>query len=125
MRFLNKYLVVALFVIGLLVGGGVVVDSRCAAAEVCPVCHKEHPDGKRCEKTVCPQCGKTHDGKCASVREARGGKGATFKAAFTGAQAARVGNLTAGLSIIQSQAANMVSRNFTPYTYQYRGGYRQ
>ena len=120
MRFLNRYLVVALFVVGLMSGGGFMIDSCCSAATVCPECKKEHEG--RCAKRVCPDCGKVHESRF-SCKQA-GGKAATFKAAFTGAGASRVGNLTAGLSVIQSQAANMVSVNFTPYTYQYRGGYR-
>ena len=112
MRFLNKYLVVALFVVGLILSSGFVIDSRCSAAPVCPECKKEHEG--RCAMHVCPKCGIAHEGRCA-------GKAATFKAAFTGAGASRVGSLTSGLSIIQSQAANMVSNNFTPYTYGYRG----
>lgn len=128
MRFLNRYLVVAMFVVGLMSSGGFMIDSRCSAATVCPECKKEHEG--RCASHYCAQCGKTHEDKCAQSRQsqergkAAGGKAATFKAAFTGPGSSRVGNLTAGLSVIQSQAANMVSRNFTPYTYQYRGGYR-
>lgn len=123
MRFLNRYLVVALFVVGLMSGGGFVIDSSCLAAHKCSECGETHEG--RCVKHLCPECGKTHEGRCAAVKQPQArGKAATFKAAFTGAGASRVGNLTAGLSVIQSQAANMVSRNFTPYTYQYRGGYR-
>lgn len=121
MRFLNRYLVVALFVVGLMSGGGFVIDSSCLAATVCPECKKEHEG--RCAKHVCPDCGKVHDSRfsCKEAARQAGGKAATFKAAFTGAGASRVGSLTSGLSIIQSQAANMVSTNFTPYSYGYRG----
>ncbi|MBF8275985.1 MAG: hypothetical protein HW390_1058 [Candidatus Brocadiaceae bacterium] len=118
MRFLNKYLVVALFVVGLISSSGFVIDSRCSAATVCPECKKEHEG--RCAKHVCTKCGITHEGRCAPSTQARG-KAATFKAAFTGAGASRVGSLTSGLSLIQSQAANMVSSNFTPYSYGYNG----
>ncbi len=136
MRFLSRYLVVALFVVGLLVGGGLVVGRSCSAASVkCQSCDRVHDSKMSCKDAAhsrkCQDCDRVHHSKMSCKEAARqsqeggkaaGGKAATFKAAFVGASAARVGNLTAGLSVIQSQAANMVSRNFTPYNY--NSGYR-
>lgn len=132
MRFLNRYLVVALFVVAFMASGSFIIDSGCSAAmKKCQACKNVHDDQIDCKDgrvKLCPGCKRVHDSRinckeAARIAEGRGeaggGKGATFKAAFVGAGASRVGNLTAGLSVIQSQAANMVSRNFTPYTYQY------
>ena len=141
MRFLNRYLVVALFVVGLMSSGGFMVSGNCfAAMKKCQTCRNVHDDQIGCKDErvkLCTECKRVHDSRINCKEAARlsqsgakqeaggGGKAATFKVAFTGAGASRVGNLTAGLSVIQSQAANMMSKsNFGPSNYNYNyGGY--
>lgn len=138
MRYLNRYLVLALFVVAVVSSSSFINDNSCLAAmKKCQACKNVHDSQIGCKDTrvkLCTDCGKVHDSivsckDAARIAQGEGkgggetrGKGATFKAAFVGSGASKVGNLTAGLSLIQSQAANMISANFTPYTYGY-GGY--
>ncbi len=118
MRFLNKYLVVVVFVVAFMSNGSFVFVGSCSAeVKRCQSCGRVHDDRMSCKEAAkAAQQG----GGGAGGEAAGGGLGATFKNAFTGVASSRTGNLTAGTNIIHSQASNMVSRNFTPYTYGYR-----
>ncbi len=118
MRFLNKYLVVALFVVAFMSSGSFVLVSSCSAEiKACQNCGRSHDDRMSCKEAA--KADQQSGGKSGGKAAGGGGLGATFKNAFTGATTSRSGNLTAGTSIIHSQASNMVSPTFTPYTYGY------